>query len=91
MKKATTKYRCVGCRPVAGQSRFVASKRTALDGRQWWCIYDQKRRKYLEGCKFRLRRECEERIAFKLQYRWNDHLPELTFEPDGANANGKKA
>ena len=26
--------------------RFVAEKRTALDGRAWWCIYDTERHEW---------------------------------------------
>ena len=80
--KTPTKYRCVGCRPVAGQSRFVASKRTALDGRQWWCIYDQKRHEYLSGYKYKLRRECERSIAFEVQKWYQKRASWIPFEPD---------
>lgn len=76
MKKAPTKYRCVGCRPVAGQSRFVAVKRTALDGRTWWCVFDNKRRTYVTGTRCKLRRELEWCIQKGLRQGW------LQFEPD---------
>jgi len=82
MKKTPTKYRCVGCRPVAGQSRFVAMKRTALDGLVWWCIFDQKRRRYLEGYKFRLRQECERTISFEVQKWYQKRAGWIPFEPD---------
>ena len=67
---------------MAGQSRFVASKRTALDGRTWWCIFDQKLRKYLEGYKFRLRRECERHIEFDVTFRGKEWPSDMPFEPD---------
>ena len=74
--KTPTKYRCVGCRPVSGQSRFVAQKRTALDGRKWWCVFDNKRRAYIPGTRCKLRRELEWCIQKGLRQGW------LQFEPD---------
>ena len=52
-KKKVQKYcgRAVTWRTVAGQMRYSAEKRTALDGKVWWCIFDHKENKYLEGHK----------------------------------------
>lgn len=52
-KKKVQKYcgRAVTWRTVAGQMRYSAEKRTALDGKVWWCIFDHKECKYLEGHK----------------------------------------
>lgn len=52
-KKKVQKYcgRAVTWRTVAGQMRYSAEKRTALDGKVWWCIFDHKENKYLAGHK----------------------------------------
>ena len=80
--RTPTKYRCVGCRPVAGQSRFVAVKRTALDGLVWWCIYDQREKKYYPGYRYRLRKDCELQITHLLYSRMDSFGGWLPFEPD---------
>lgn len=51
--KKVLKYcgRAVTWRTVEGQMRYSAEKRTALDGKVWWCIFDHKENKYLEGHK----------------------------------------
>ena len=43
--------RLMAGRPCAGQRRYVASKRTALDGKVWWCIFDHKKNEYIAGCR----------------------------------------
>lgn len=60
-KKKVQKYcgRAVTWRTVAGQMRYSAEKRTALDGKVWWCIFDHKECKYIAGYKYRTRTECE--------------------------------
>ena len=60
-KKKVQKYcgRAVTWRTVAGQMRYSAEKRTALDGRVWWCIFDHKECKYIAGYKYSTRTECE--------------------------------
>lgn len=52
-KKKVQKYcgRAMTWRTVVGQMRYSAEKRTALDGKVWWCIFDHKENKYLEGHK----------------------------------------
>lgn len=52
-KKKVQKYcgRAVTWRPVASQLRYSAEKRTAIDGKVWWCIFDHKENKYLAGHK----------------------------------------
>ena len=55
--------RTVTWRTVAGQMRYSAEKRTALDGKVWWCIFDHKERKYIAGYKYRMRAECEGSIG----------------------------
>lgn len=50
--------------------RFEAARRTAIDGKIWWCVYD-----HLTNCwstflchgKYRTRKEAQEKIA-----RWNE-------------------
>ena len=64
-KKKVQKYcgRAVTWKPVAGQLRYSAEKRTALDGKVWWCIYDRKERKYVAGYKYRMMAECKGAIG----------------------------
>ena len=52
-KKKVQKYcgRPVTWRTVAGQLRYSAEKRTALDGKVWWCIFDHKKNEYIAGHK----------------------------------------
>ena len=59
--KKVQKYcgRAVTWKPVASQLRYSAEKRTALDGKVWWCIFDHKECKYIAGYKYRTRTECE--------------------------------
>ena len=70
MSKKTVKTyegRAMAGRPCAGQRRYVAAKRTALDGKEWWCIFDHKRNKYLAGSKYRKRAECEVSIGRRIR------------------------
>lgn len=68
-KKKVQKYcgRAVTWRTVAGQMRYSAEKRTALDGKVWWCIFDRKDRKYIAGYKYKMRAECEGSIGRKVR------------------------
>ena len=59
-----------------GQSRFGPSKRTALDGKVWWCLYDYKDHAYVTGYRCRTRKQALVRLAKDLQ---NKMLP---YEPD---------
>lgn len=60
-KKKVQNYcgRAVTWRTVAGQMRYSAEKRTALDGKVWWCIFDHKECKYISGYKYSTRTQCE--------------------------------
>lgn len=45
-----------------GSPRFIPQKRIALDGRQWWCVYDTQRHgwsTYLCHGKYRTRKACQ--------------------------------
>lgn len=53
-------------RIVSGQLRYTAHPRSAIDGRRWYCIYDNEDDKYLVG-KYKTRTECESAIAKKLE------------------------
>lgn len=59
--------RAVTWRTVAGQMRYSAEKRTALDGKVWWCIFDHKARKYIAGCRYKMRAECEGSIGRRVR------------------------
>ncbi len=65
---------------IAGQLRFVPVKRTALDGRQWWCVYDNEKGEWanatvLGGAKWKMKLECARAIARAIEKR------EIPFEP----------
>ena len=67
------------CRCVRfGQSRFEPARRTALDGRVWWCIFDHATGKYVPGygLKFYKRRQALVQIAMDLR---SGRLP---YDPD---------
>ena len=68
-KKKVQKYcgRAVTWRTVAGQMRYSAEKRTALDGKVWWCIFDHKDGDYVVG-KYKTRTDCETRIGQRLRW-----------------------
>lgn len=59
-----------------GQSRFGPSKRTALDGKTWWCLYDYRDHAYVTGCRFWKRRQALVQLAMDLR---SERLP---YEPD---------
>lgn len=59
-----------------GQSRFGPSKRTALDGKTWWCLYDYRDHAYVTWYRFRRRRQALVQLAMDLRH---DRLP---YEPD---------
>lgn len=58
------------------QSRFGPSKRTAIDGGVWWCMYDYKDQKYVTWYRFKTRRQALVQLAIDLL---NNRLP---YEPD---------
>ena len=60
--------------PVGGQLRFTAEKRTAVDGKVWWCIYDNEKGRCIPS-KSKTRVECEAEITRKLQTRELDFVP----------------
>ena len=42
-------------------NRFEPRKRTALDGKVWWCVYDTKENRwstYLYHVKYRTKKDC---------------------------------
>lgn len=51
-----------------GKARFVPSKRTALDGRVWWCIFDKKEQRYVPGTRARLRKQIESSIVLDMRH-----------------------
>ena len=59
-----------------GQSRFGPSKRTALDGKAWWCMYDYKDHAYITWYRFKTRRQALVQLAIDLR------LNGLPYEPD---------
>ena len=59
-----------------GQSRFGPSKRTAIDGKAWWCMYDYKDHAYVTWYRFRTRRQALVQLATDLRSK------RLPYEPD---------
>ena len=59
-----------------GQSRFGPVKRTALDGKAWWCMYDYRDKAYVTWGRFKTRRQALVQLAIDLQH---NRLP---YEPD---------
>lgn len=54
-------------------SKFSAVKRTALDGRSWWVVFDNKENKFSTyTCfgKYRRKTDCENAIQF-YEKEWN--------------------
>lgn len=50
--------------------KFVPRKRTALDGRIWWCVYDTEQREYsslLCFGKYKLKREAQYAIDWHVK------------------------
>lgn len=75
--------RYVNCNyPCCGQSRFEPRKRTALDGKVWWCIYDNGRHysseesNWTPGWRCKTRKNC---VLLICQEMVHGRLP---FEPD---------
>lgn len=65
---------------IAGQLRFVPMKRTALDGKEWWCVYDNERGDWtnstvLGGARWKMKIECARAIAKAIEKH------EIPFEP----------
>ena len=52
------------------EGRFVPKKRTAIDGKVWWCVYDT-----VDGCyskclfhgKYKTKRSCENGIKWSIR------------------------
>lgn len=59
-----------------GQSRFGPVKRTALDGRVWWCMRDFRKHNYVSWYKFRFRRQAIAQLPVDLRH------SRLPYEPD---------
>ena len=59
-----------------GQSRFGPVKRTALDGKVWWCMRDFREHKYVPWYKFRFRRQAITQLLVDLRH---NRLP---YDPD---------
>lgn len=59
-----------------GQSRFGPSKRTAIDGNVWWCMYDYRDNAYVTWYRFRTRRQALVQLAMDLRSK------RLPYEPD---------
>lgn len=56
-----------------GNYRFTAIKRTALDGRTWWVVWDSKYKKYSTLCyfgKYPTKKACQ--IAIKIFCKGSD-------------------
>lgn len=59
-----------------GQSRFEPVKRTALDGKVWWCLYDRRKNEYVAWYKKKMRRHVLVQLVIDLKH------GRLPYEPD---------
>lgn len=64
-----------------GQSRFGPSKRTALDGKVWWCLYDYRDHAYVTWYRFRRRRQALVQLAMDLRHGRLPYEPDPGFSP----------
>ena len=62
--------------PCCGQSRFEPVRRTALDGKVWWCAYDNRRSVFVQGLRRTTRRALVLDLLMAFQH------DRLTFEAD---------
>jgi len=44
--------------PCCGQSRYEPVKRQAINGKWWWCVYDNKIHGFVPGERFKTRKSC---------------------------------
>lgn len=61
--------------PCFGQSRYEPVKREALDGKVWWCLWDNRNYQFLCG-RYETRRALLVHLMINLKH---NHVP---FEPD---------
>lgn len=64
-----------------GQSRFGPLKRTAPDGKVWWCIYDYHDNVYVAGYRFKKRRPALVQLAMDLRSKRLPYEPDPGFSP----------
>ena len=50
-------------KPIEGQLRYVEATRTDLDGKVYWCIFDNWLNGYVCGYKYGTKRQCRAHIA----------------------------
>lgn len=70
---------------VKTKSRFVPTQRTAIDGKTWWVVYDNKEKKYTTiipiGGKYKTKKDCQYAIdSFIEKYPKYDNLNEDTIK-----------
>ena len=59
-----------------GQSRFDPVKRTALDGKVWWCLYDRRKNEYVAWYKKKMRRHVLVQLVIDFMH------GRLPYDPD---------
>lgn len=70
------------CRCVRfGQSRFEPVRRTALDGKVWWCILDHFTGEH-DYSRFKKRRQALVHLAIELRHRRLPYEPDPGFSKD---------
>ena len=84
MKMKTHELRYPQCRCARfGQSRFEPVKRTALDGKVWWCMRDHRKKEYVPWYyKFKTRREALVQLAIDFKHGRIPHEPDPGFDKD---------
>ena len=62
--------------PCCGQSRFEPYKREALDGKIWWCVYDNKIHKWVDGNRYKTRKECVVGLFMDFKHERKEYEPD---------------
>lgn len=79
----TSDCRYPQCRCVRfGQSRFEPVKRTALDGKVWWCLYDHRKNEYITWYKKEMRRHVLVQLATDFKHGRLPHEPDPGYDKD---------
>ena len=75
--------------PVGGQLRFTALKRTAMNGKEWWCVYDNEKDAWTDyffiSAMCKTRSACEKMISSALDKK---QIPFVPYD-DGTFKKGK--
>ena len=68
--------------PCCGQSRFEPLKRTALDGKVWWCIFDHRMADWVRGERYKTRRAVVNALTLDFYHRRRPFEPDVGVDDD---------